>query len=962
VADRLTPFGKYFLLERINVGGMAEVYKAKTVGVEGFEKIVAIKRILPSVAEDEEFIKMFVDEAKITSQLSHANLAQTFDLGKIDDTFYIAMEYVPGKDLRAVFERMNRRGERMPLVLAAYVLARVCDGLDYAHRKRDPSGRDLHIVHRDVSPQNIILSYEGEVKLIDFGIAKAANKITKTQAGILKGKFGYMSPEQVRGLALDGRSDIFAAGVVLYELCTGERLFTGASDFSVLEKVQQAKVPPPSQVEPSIPLKLERIILKALSREPEDRYQQAADFAHDLTRFLLDTQHKAVTREDAAAFMKATFPDEREEISRPVRRPPPRISEPPRKRADEETRPSPDGETRKGRDAAHADKDRTEPRADEPAERPRRSAPPPPLPSSLTEGLPTARPSEHDPERTQLVGTPHEAPTSPKIEERAEIIVRSKLPPLPQLGPLPAAPSTKPPAPEARGFIEQSDGPTRPMSMDELAKAERDFIERERHAKGLGSGENTPTPEGPPAPEALADAREEPALPATGGARGRAVEEEPTRTPVDKPDRPPPKPRSTPPPLPSTLLEGTQEPGAKTPSQPEPPRRRNGLGSRSSKPRLRPPPPQLEKPAGPPSPPAPVTLEKPALEPPAAEKPPVKPLALEDQKTQLKRAPNDPFQGRMQRSKPMLLGEDPLPAGEITSSNVTPRARWIRRAQYAIVLAALGIAAWAVLSTPRPRSQPAAVEGTGDGSLAVTVDPADSQLLLDGALVKDASDAQWSAQKITAGSEHVLTARRDGYTEQTVPLTLKPGEQKNVSIQLAPSMNEIAVLSSPAGAQVYLDGVRKGVTPAFVGSIDSKTDHAVTVEKKCYRAWQIALPARAGRRQIAATLQPQPGACPGHHLETSGMPAPEGLPDEAAASATLGFLNLGSRPSAQVLIDGVDLGQTTPLLAWPLKNGNHHVTLVAPGRSKELSVDIRVGETHSEIVDLSPAAKKRGRR
>src|SRR3954470_2432511 len=320
MADRLTPFGKYFLLERINVGGMAEVYKAKTVGVEGFEKIVAIKRILPSVAEDEEFIKMFVDEAKITSQLSHANLAQTFDLGRIDGSYYIAMEYVPGKDLRALYERLKRRGDRMPLTLAAYVMARVCEGLDYAHRKRDPTGRDLHIVHRDVSPQNIIVSFEGEVKLIDFGIAKAANKITKTQAGILKGKFGYMSPEQVRGLPLDRRSDVFAAGVVLYELCTGERLFTGSSDYSVLEKVQQARVTPPSQVDPSIPLRLERIIMKALAKETTDRYQHAGDLATELTRWLLDTQPKGVSRDDIVNFMRDIFGEELE--AKPVRRPP----------------------------------------------------------------------------------------------------------------------------------------------------------------------------------------------------------------------------------------------------------------------------------------------------------------------------------------------------------------------------------------------------------------------------------------------------------------------------------------------------------------------------------------------------------------------------------------------------------------------------------------------------------------
>src|SRR2546423_10133141 len=158
--DRLTPFGKYYLLDRINVGGMAEVYKAKTVGVEGFEKIVAIKRILPAVAEDEEFIRMFVDEAKITSQLSHANLAQTFDLGKIDDAYYIAMEYVPGKDLRAVFERVKRLGDRIPLPLAAWIVGRVFEGLDYAHRKRQTGRRAPPTFHPHDSPQHILPSRE----------------------------------------------------------------------------------------------------------------------------------------------------------------------------------------------------------------------------------------------------------------------------------------------------------------------------------------------------------------------------------------------------------------------------------------------------------------------------------------------------------------------------------------------------------------------------------------------------------------------------------------------------------------------------------------------------------------------------------------------------------------------------------------------------------------------------------
>jgi hypothetical protein len=182
-----------------------------------------------------------------------------------------------------------------------------------------------------------------------------------------------------------------------------------------------------------------------------------------------------------------------------------------------------------------------------------------------------------------------------------------------------------------------------------------------------------------------------------------------------------------------------------------------------------------------------------------------------------------------------------------------------------------------------------------------------------------------------------------------------------VKITLSASSNPLSVLSSPPGAQVYVDGEKKGLTPAFISTLDPAQPHAVTVEKKCYRSWQMALPARAGPRQLAATLVPAPGACPGSHLEATGMPTPADVPDDAAASATLGFLNLGSRPTAQVLIDGVDIGQTTPLLAWPLKNGPHKLRLLGNGGSKELTVEIHTGETASSIVDLSkpPPAKKK---
>jgi eukaryotic-like serine/threonine-protein kinase len=303
------PFGKYLLLDRINIGGMAEVWRGKMFGAGGFERLVAIKRILPNIAEDEEFITMFIDEAKISVQLNHANIAQIHELGQIANNYFIAMEYIPGKDMRAIFDRCRKKGEPAPIPLVAYCVSKMCEGLDYAHRKKDGMGRDLNIVHRDISPQNVLISYEGEVKVIDFGIAKAAGKATKTQAGILKGKFGYMSPEQIRGLPLDRRSDVFAIGVCLYEMLTGERLFVGESDFSVLEKVRKAEVPPPSTYNKRIPENLEKIVLKALARDVDERYQYASELGDDLQRFLI-TSEAIFGRKDLMQYMKSTFAEE----------------------------------------------------------------------------------------------------------------------------------------------------------------------------------------------------------------------------------------------------------------------------------------------------------------------------------------------------------------------------------------------------------------------------------------------------------------------------------------------------------------------------------------------------------------------------------------------------------------------------------------------------------------------------
>ncbi len=304
-------FGPYVLLDRINVGGMAEVFRGKKLGVEGFERLVALKRILPSVSSDPDFIEMFVDEAKIAVQLQHANIAQTYDLGKVDEQYFIAMEYVSGVDLRTMWDRARQRKRLLPLVMSAYVVQKVCEGLDAAHRKTDDAGRPIGLVHRDISPHNVLCSFEGEVKVIDFGIAKVANKISKTHAGALKGKFGYMSPEQVRGIELDGRSDIFACGTVLHELLVGRRLFRGSSEFSVLEKVRKVDFRPPRELNQHLDPELERIVMKALAKDPNERYQHASEMAEDLARYQYGMD-RPFGRTDLVRYMQQHFGSEME--------------------------------------------------------------------------------------------------------------------------------------------------------------------------------------------------------------------------------------------------------------------------------------------------------------------------------------------------------------------------------------------------------------------------------------------------------------------------------------------------------------------------------------------------------------------------------------------------------------------------------------------------------------------------
>jgi serine/threonine protein kinase len=299
-------FGSYWLLERVAVGGMAEVFLASN---PSFAPLVALKRILPNVAANQDFIAMFLDEARIAGQLDHEGIARILDLGKHQDSYFLAMEYVAGQDLRALWDRAREANVPIPLPMVCALVMRMADALDHAHRKRDAKGRPLHIIHRDVSPQNVLVSYDGDVKLIDFGVAKAANRLVRTQTGIMKGKFAYMSPEQARAEPIDHRADVFAIGVVLYELLTGERAFKADSDFALLEKVRRVDVTPLRHLRPDAPRSLDKIVMKALARTEQQRYPWASALANDLREFLHEQGH-TVTQADIGAYMRKVFASE----------------------------------------------------------------------------------------------------------------------------------------------------------------------------------------------------------------------------------------------------------------------------------------------------------------------------------------------------------------------------------------------------------------------------------------------------------------------------------------------------------------------------------------------------------------------------------------------------------------------------------------------------------------------------
>lgn len=299
--------GKYELLAHLGHGGMAEVLLGRVTGEGGFSKLVALKCIHAHLCTRPDFVHMFMDEARVCAGLHHANIAQIYEFGRIDDRYFIAMEFIRGANLARVQRHFFERGILPPFPMSAYVVSCVCAALEYAHTRHGSDGTPLNIVHRDVSPANILCSIEGEVKLIDFGIARAAGRIYETTGGGFKGKIAYMSPEQASGGAIDRRSDIFAAGVVLYELLTNHNPF-GGHELGVLDtlnRLRECRIPPPSSVVRELPGELERVCLRALSRRPEDRYQAAGEMQAELEVYCFETHYGA---RQFGQWMKKNFP------------------------------------------------------------------------------------------------------------------------------------------------------------------------------------------------------------------------------------------------------------------------------------------------------------------------------------------------------------------------------------------------------------------------------------------------------------------------------------------------------------------------------------------------------------------------------------------------------------------------------------------------------------------------------
>ncbi len=301
-------FGKFEIITKIATGGMAEIFLARQVGIEGFQKLIVLKRILPHLSTDKEFVNMFLDEARMAAQLNHPNIVQIYDLGVINDSYFIAMEFVDGVDLSSILKTGREKKSFLRLGWILKIISQVCEGLYYAHTLKDSSGQSLGLIHRDITPENILLSYNGNIKITDFGIARARGRSTSTTSGTLKGKFPYMSYEMVKGMEIDARSDIFSLGIVMWEMLTYRRLFKRDTEVASINAILNEEIPSPKKYFKNLPDEVEAIVMKALERDRTKRFQTAREMGNAIEDFII--KRRVVVRiSDLSDYIKALFPD-----------------------------------------------------------------------------------------------------------------------------------------------------------------------------------------------------------------------------------------------------------------------------------------------------------------------------------------------------------------------------------------------------------------------------------------------------------------------------------------------------------------------------------------------------------------------------------------------------------------------------------------------------------------------------
>jgi serine/threonine protein kinase len=446
------PDSRYRITERIAAGGMAEVFKGVAESLQGFRKSIAIKRVLPALTKNKKFVAMFLDEARLSLHLQHANIVQVFDIGHADETYFIVMEYVDGVDLKQMLEWRRRIGKRLTIGQTIYLMMEISKGLAYAHDLVHPeTGRPLGIVHRDVSPPNVLVSRNGEVKLADFGLAKAASQLETTDPGVVKGKMSYLSPEAARGEEVDQRADIFAAGILLYEMLTAKRLFYGDSDYQTVELVRAAKIPPIAPQNQEVEPEIEEICRKALAKRMEDRFQTATDLQDALAHYLFSRGLKMIQR-DIGDLVRGCLEDIATLSG--AKRPRPNIIDTllheeihsftslefddpnAQQEAEKTSEPASPGEFVDPRAWAD-DPDwsaRRAPATRRPTNHTRRSTPPPPIPADAPMARPPSRTGAHAvaPDALLAVTGAHPTPSPDQLADALEPIVRRPSGPQPR--------------------------------------------------------------------------------------------------------------------------------------------------------------------------------------------------------------------------------------------------------------------------------------------------------------------------------------------------------------------------------------------------------------------------------------------------------------------------------------------------------------------------------------------------